>query len=358
MTIKKTSSAPALYVDDDCNFKVIRDVPIPEPAGDEVVVKVSYSGVNPADVKHAPHLGIKSTTLGYDFSGRVIAAPAGSSFGVGDLVAGHTPTGIGRSVRYGAHQEYLACPEEVVFQVPDNLPAERAACLATVVATAADGLCNIFGFPVPGDKPSTGFETGPLLIWGASTSVGLCMVQLAKASGASPIFVTASPKRHELLKKLGATRCFDYAAPDVASQIREAVAEAGAGPIRYAADCAGAQGKDGSAARMARCVDGEEVKFAVVTPGPDQRFKMMLASANAPIKLAFGGGPTVEIPARREAFGRMWKSVVWAAESYGSGFELPVVDVFRGTAEEALEEVKKVADQGKFGKLVLEQPLL
>lgn len=50
MTIKKTSSGPALYVDDDCNFKVIRDVPVPQPYGDEVIVKVSYSGVNPADV--------------------------------------------------------------------------------------------------------------------------------------------------------------------------------------------------------------------------------------------------------------------------------------------------------------------
>lgn len=358
MTIPKTSSAPALYVDDDCTFKVIRDVLIPGPAADEVVVKVLYSGVNPADVKHAPHLGIRSTTLGYDFCGRVTAAPAGSSLKVGDLVAGHTPTGVGRPRKYGAHQEFLACPEELVFRLPGNLPAERAACLATVVATAADGLCNIFGFPVPGDEQPGEFEAGPLLIWGASTSVGLCMVQLAKASGASPIFVTASPKRHEMLKKLGATRCFDYAAPDVASQIREAEAEAEAGPIRYAADCAGAPGEDGSAARMARCVDNEAVKFAVVTPGPDQRFKMMLASANAPIKLAFGGGPSVEIPARPEAFRRMWKSVVWAAESYGSGFELPVVDVFRGTAEDALEEVKRVAEQGKFGKLVLEQPLL
>ncbi|KAI8279609.1 Trans-enoyl reductase fsdC [Colletotrichum sp. SAR11_240] len=356
MSLPSKSTAPALFVDQDCNYKIIHDVPVPELVPGEVVVKVSFSGVNPADVKHAPHLGVRSTVMGYDFSGHVVGANPGSPFKAGDVVAGHVPTGVGKPWKYGAHQEYLACPEELLFKVPANLPLDHAAALTTVVATAADGLYSIFNYPLPGDQPAVGFTPGPLLIWGASTSVGLCMLQLARASGASPIFVTASPKRHALLQKLGATRCFDYAAADVVSAIEAAVAEAGAGPIAYAADCAGSVGEDSSAEQMLRCV-GADASVLSVVGGKNKRLKMPLASAHSPVKLAFGGGPTVEIPARPEAAEKMWKSVHWTVDNYGSRFELPVVDVFKGEAEKALEEVKKVAVLGKFGKLVLGHPL-
>ncbi|KAF4919173.1 hypotheticall protein, partial [Colletotrichum viniferum] len=221
---------------------------------------------------------------------------------------------------------------QLLFKVPTNLPSDHAAALTTVVATAADGLYSIFNHPLPGEQPAAGFTPGPLLIWGASTSVGLCMLQLARASGASPIFVTASPKRHALLQKLGATRCFDYAAADEVSAIEAAVAEAGAGPIAYAADCAGSMGEDSSedssAEQMLRCV-GADASVLSVVGGKNKRLKMPLASAHSPVKLAFGGGPTVEIPARPEAAAKMRKSVYWTVDNYGSKFELPVVDVFR-----------------------------
>lgn len=356
MTVPSNTSAPALFIDHDCTFKVIRNLPIPELVDGEVVVKVFYSGVNPADAKHGPYLGVRPSTLGYDFCGSVVQAGQSSKFKTGDVVAGQTPTGIGKPLKYGAHQEYLACPEATVFKVPANLPQTHAASLTTVLKTAADGLYNIFGFPLPGDKPHEGFKRGPLLIWGASTSVGLCMLQLARASGAFPIFVTASLKRHELLEKLGATRCFDYGAPDITSRIKASVEEAGAGPIAYVADCAGSMGEDSSASQAARCV-GESAMILSVIPHQDKGYKMPLASANAPVKLQLGSGPVVTYPARPEDFGRMWKALMWAVDNYGTEFSLPVVDVFKGSAEQALEEMRRVADQGSFGKLVLAQPM-
>ncbi|OHE90872.1 hypothetical protein CORC01_13817 [Colletotrichum orchidophilum] len=352
------SSAPALYVDKDSNFSVIRNVPIPEPVDGEVLVKVLYSGVNPADVKHASSVGVRSVTLGYDFCGRVVqAGNETSDFKPDELVAGYVPTGIGKPLRHGAHQEYLSCPEDMMFKVPKNLPQTHAASLTVVLTTAADGLYNIFGYPLPGEQAKEGFKAGPLLIWGASTSVGICMLQLARASGASPIFVTASPKRHGMLRKFGATRCFDYNSPDVIAQIKAAAEEAGAGPIRYAADCAGSKGEVTSASQTAACVDDDAIILSVVKASSG-RFKMPLASANAQISLQLGPGPVVTIPARPEDYGRMWKALMWSVENYGTRFSIPVVDVFTGDAEEALEEVKKVAEQGKFGKLVLEHPLL
>ncbi|KAK1573554.1 chaperonin 10-like protein [Colletotrichum navitas] len=350
------SSAPALYVDEDCNLKVIRNVSVPLLVDGEVVVKVLYSGVNPADVKHGPILGVRPTILGYDFCGRVAQSAPTSDFRVGDLVAGFTPTGVGKPSKYGAHQEYLSCPENIMYKVPENLPPTHAASLTTVTLTAADGLYNIFGFPLPGEKPADGFRPGPLLIWGASASVGISMLQLARASGASPIFVTASPKRHELLKRLGATQCFDYAAPDVVSRIRAAVVESKAGPIAYAADCAGSLGEVSSAAQTEACVDGDATILSVVVH-PGKKYKMPMPSATASFTFRLSNGLVLPFPARPEAWDRLSKALRWAIEKYGAEFELPEVDVFEGSAEEALDKVQKVAEQGKFGKLVLAQPL-
>ncbi|KZL80667.1 alcohol dehydrogenase [Colletotrichum incanum] len=356
MSATPKSSVPALYIDEDCKLQVIYDVPVPKLVDGEAVIKVLYSGVNPADVKHGQVLGVRPTTIGYDFCGRVVQAAATSHLKAGELVAGYTPTGIGRPLKYGVHQEYLSCPEDMMFKVPENLPQTHAASLTTVLTTAADGLYNIFGFPLPGEKPKYDSRPGPLLIWGASASVGVCMLQLARASGASPILVTASPKRHELLKKLGATQCFDYGSPDVVSRIKAAVEESKAGPIAYAADCAGSVGDVSSVAQMEACV-GDDALILSVVVHPGKRYKLPLASAVAPVKFQLRDGAILTFPARPEDWTRMWKALMWAVEKYGAEFELPVVDVFKGSAEEALEKIKNVAEQGKFGKLVLEQPL-
>ncbi|OLN97671.1 hypothetical protein CCHL11_09630 [Colletotrichum chlorophyti] len=362
MSLPTTSTEPALFVDENNNFKVLHYVPVPELVDGEVIVKVLYSGVNPADVKHAPLLGINSTILGYDFCGNVVKVNESSNHKVGDLVAGFTPFGVGQLWKHGAHQEYLSNPEELTFKVPDNMPPAEAASLTTILMTAADGVYNKIGYPLPSQKPSKGFRSGPLLVWGGATSVGIAIIQLARASGAHPILATASPQRHELLKKLGATHCFDYKSPDVPGQIKAVVAELEAGPIAYAADCAGYPGTEneaGSAAQMTECVkETDDAIFISVIPQPDERFKFIFACADRESKMNFPGKPTVTVPARPEDFKRMRAALLWSVENYGNGFVMPSVEVFKGRAEDALEQIHKIALLGRFGKLVLEHPLL
>ncbi|RHZ56273.1 zinc-binding alcohol dehydrogenase family protein [Aspergillus thermomutatus] len=355
-----TIANAALYVDENLRFGVRRREPIPSTVDGELLIETIYSGANPADIKHATLLGIDPAVLGYDFCGRVFSAPQGSKFKPGEIVAGYTPAGIGRPTRYGTHQRYLACPEEMCFRVPASLPPSHAACLPVVAMTAADALYNIFELPVPNDSSSNaGTSFGPILIWGASSSVGICAVQFAKASGIAPIIVTASPGRHSLLKELGATHTLDYKSPNVAGEIREILEKTQCNEIQYGFDAVGSPQGKGSAQLMAECVSKEATLVSVVVQ-EDPRFKMPLATPNLSVTVRPAGAPgSITIPARPADYERAWEAFQWAIKNYGICFRLPAVEVFQGTAEEALEEVKALADGGRgFGKLVLEHPLL
>jgi NADPH:quinone reductase-like Zn-dependent oxidoreductase len=210
----------AIYATEDAQF-IIRDDLHPEPiAADELLVETRYSGANPADVRHCTLLGIRATVLGYDFAGRVLKAPSASEFKEGDIVAGYTPSGIGRPAKYGAHQSLMMVPCDMAFKIPSNLPEAHAAALTVVFMTAVDVVHNLFKFPLPSVP---GHFTRPILIWGGSAAIDLCAVQLAQASGCKNILVKASPGRHDMLKSLGATHTFDYASETVVEDIKSAV---------------------------------------------------------------------------------------------------------------------------------------
>lgn len=346
----------ALYVNENTEFVVRRQQEIYAPIDGELLVETLYSGVNPADVKHATLLGIYPAVLGYDFCGRVVQTTPGSKFHIGDIVAGYTPTGIGRPAKYGSHQRYLICPEDMVFSVPENISQHHAACLSVVVMTACDALYNLFKFSLPGASRK---DSGPrpLLIWGASSSVGLSAVQFARASGIYPILVTASPKNHSLLLRLGATRCFDYKSPQVTSEIKTALEEGQWGTLAHGFDTVGTQQGASSAQGMAGCVsEGAELVSVVVQN--DARFKMPLATTNRDVTIQPKEFPhPITIPARNADYERAWKAFQWAVTNYGVSFQLPSVEIVQATPEKALEHVIALADHGRgLGKLVLQHP--
>lgn len=350
-----------LFVDNDCKTSVIRSFPFPTPGDDEYLIEVLYSGVNPADIKHAPGLGVRNVVMGYDFCGRVLQAPisppAGpgqARFAVGDLVAGMTPTGLGRPQKYGSHQDQLAATEDLIFGVPESLPPQEAAALTVVACTAGDALYGFFKAPPPGEDAQKGGSQGALLVWGGSTGVGLCLIQLARASGVSSIVATASPARHELLRDLGATHCFDYKDPDVTSKIRAAVQESGADKLSYAIDAAGSAQAVESIEQL---VEPDTVFMSTTVQPGKPHLKMPLACTRNDVRFRLPNGMEIAVPARSEDWKKTWAAVNWAVAHYGKGFRMPAVEVFDGSAEDALAELQKIAVQGKFGKVVIKHPL-
>lgn len=97
-----------------------------------------------------------------------------------------------------------------------------------------------------------------MIIWGGSSSVGSCAVQLAVASGAD-VVVTASPSNFDYCKKLGASQCFDYHDDDVEDQIVDKLKG------KTVVGAYDAIGGEGTAQACARIVDRTKGKAIIVT---------------------------------------------------------------------------------------------
>lgn len=126
------------------------------------------------------------------------------------------------------------------------------------ISTAAAGLYmkDYLALPFPMEKPEALDRT--VLIWGGSSSVGSCAIQLAVASGVD-VVVTASPRNFQYCKDLGAKECFDYHNSDVEDQIVKALEG------QTVVGAYHAVGADGAVQACARIVDRTKGKAIVVT---------------------------------------------------------------------------------------------
>lgn len=178
------------------------DVPAPQPAPGEVVVRVRYTSLNPVDWKLAAgHFrvlvrGGLPRTMGSDFAGDVEAlGPGVSGLQVGDRVWGFIDP-FRRP--QGTFAELCAAPASHVFKLPPEVTYRDAAALACVGVTAIT-LCEL-GRVAAGQR---------VLVNGAAGGVGHVAVQVAKARGAT-VTAVASGGRRGFVMSLGADDCIDY----------------------------------------------------------------------------------------------------------------------------------------------------
>lgn len=183
------------------------DVAKPEPADDEVLVRVHASSINRSDyyafggvaVLMRPMIGgflrPKDQRLGGDFSG--IAEAVGKN--VTDVQPGDEVYGA----RSGAFADYVSA-KMAVSQKPANLSFEEAAAVPVAALTALQAL-----------RDKGKLEEGQrVLVNGASGGVGTFAVQLAKALGAGHVTAVCSPRNVERARSLGADRVVDYTRED------------------------------------------------------------------------------------------------------------------------------------------------
>lgn len=208
-------------------FQVV-SAPYTRPKENQIVVKSAAVAINPIDYelqdvgkKVLPHVTFP-LALGFDVAGEVVEVGSKvSRFKVGDRVVGVAlgPSQTVDDETQSAFQLYVVLLEHLVAKIPDNISYERASVLPLGLNTAA---CALFDpdhlnldLPTPVKQKPKG-QT--LLVWGASSSVGLNAVQLAVSAGYE-VFATSSPRNFSLVKRVGASRVFDYRSPTVVTEI-------------------------------------------------------------------------------------------------------------------------------------------
>jgi NADPH:quinone reductase-like Zn-dependent oxidoreductase len=182
----------------------LKDVPVPSPKPDEVLIKVMSAGVNPVDWKvRTGELKLLvgrrfPKILGFECAGEVVETGSRiTKFKKGDSVVALT------RLRLGAFAEYVCVPEISVFQKPVNTSFEEAASISIAGLTAYIAL----------QKKGNVSAGNKVLINGASGGVGTFAVQIAKISGAE-VTAVCSSKNAELEKALGADHFIDYTKED------------------------------------------------------------------------------------------------------------------------------------------------
>jgi L-iditol 2-dehydrogenase len=223
---------------------VYEDVPRPEVAPDEALVRVEACGICGSDVH-----GLDGSTgrrqppliMGHEAAGVVAeAGPAVRGWVAGDRVTfdstiyrlddWYTRRGLynlsdGRMVlgvspgeyrRHGAFAEYVAVPQHILYRLPAGVSFEQAAMTEPVaVAAHAVGLTPI--------------AVGDTAVVVGAGMIGLCLVQVLRAAGCGNVFaVDLEPDKRELARKLGADVVLDPQRDDIAQVVAQATGGRGA----------------------------------------------------------------------------------------------------------------------------------
>ena len=211
-------------------------VPIPEPAADEVLIKVRKSAICGTDVhiwkwdewsaKTVP----VPMVVGHEFVGEIVdMGSAARKYQIGRRVAGegHIVCGACRNCRAGrghlcrntmgvgvnrpgSFAEYIVLPESNVIPIPDDIPDE----IAAIFDPFGNAVHTALSFDLIGED---------VLITGAGP-IGIMGALVAKHVGARKVVITdISPYRLELAQKLGV----EYVVDASKKKLRDVMSECG-----------------------------------------------------------------------------------------------------------------------------------
>ena len=175
----------------------VQEVPDPEPAGGEVLVDVTATAINRADLlQRQGNYWVPpeaSPYLGMECSGTIAALGEGvTGWHVGDevcaLLAG------------GGYAERVAVPAGQLLPVPHGVSTVDAAALPEVACTVWSMVFDI-GRLQPGET---------FLVHGGSSGVGTMAIQVAHQSGARVIATAGTERKLDFCRDLGADVAINY----------------------------------------------------------------------------------------------------------------------------------------------------
>jgi len=234
----------------------VEDVPVPVPGHGEVLVRVGACGICGTDLKivKGAYQGTWPPALpfiiGHEWSGEVAVPGPGterSGLRPGDRVVAENHTGCGscpmcRAGRYnlcervrepgfklyghtapGALAQYAVRPAVALHKVPAG------------VSDVAAALVNQGALTVHAAR-RTGLRAGDTVTVFGPGLLGLLMLQVARAAGASEVIMVGRGKRLTVARELGCTGIVDYEQADPVAGVRAATGGRG---TDHVFDCSG-----------------------------------------------------------------------------------------------------------------------
>jgi propanol-preferring alcohol dehydrogenase len=224
----------------------VEDIAVPQPFGDEVVVRVRASAICGSDL-HALYRpeGGSAVTPGHEVAGEVAATERATRVRVGDRVALHAAPGCGACrlcrmgapiyctsgdntlgfVRDGGDATYVLVPERACLPIPEEMSFEVAALIGDGVGTPFHALRKAGG--VRGGQTLGVFGLGP---------IGLGATMLGAYFGATVIGIDVNAERLALARSLGAASTVDARDGDPGDALRTLTGGHG---LDVAMECAG-----------------------------------------------------------------------------------------------------------------------
>ncbi|SDP15378.1 NADPH:quinone reductase [Arthrobacter sp. ok909] len=192
----------------------LRDVDVPVPGDDDVLIRVRAAGVDQGVWHLMTGLPYLTRVAGYGLTkpktrirGRAVAGRVET---VGRNVVGFRPGDEVYGTCEGSFAEYVCAKESRLALKPKNLSFEQAAAVPISAVTALQALRDT-GKVQPGQD---------VLVIGAAGGVGAYAVQLAKAFGAEVTGVCSTAKT-DLVRSIGADHVIDYTHDDFADGARQ-----------------------------------------------------------------------------------------------------------------------------------------
>jgi NADPH2:quinone reductase len=189
--------------------------PLPQPAADEVLIRVMAAGVNRPDIQqrkglYPPPKGA-SPIIGLEVAGEVVATgPAATRYKPGDRVCA--------LANGGGYAEFTAVPEAQCLPWPAGYDAVRAAAVPETYFTV---WANLFGH----GRLAAGEV---MLVHGGTSGIGSTALQLAREFGARPFATAGSPEKVAACLEFGAEEAFDYKTQDFADEMKRVTGGKGA----------------------------------------------------------------------------------------------------------------------------------
>lgn len=198
--------------------------PTPQPGPDDILIEVTASAVNRADLLQSrglyPPPPGASDVLGLECSGRVaqLGTAVATAFKAG-MLPGHLAPGhqVCALLAGGGYATHVLVPAGQVMPVPVGVPLDQAASLPEVACTVWSNLFMTADCASP--HPRGGARR--VLVHGGAGGIGTFAIQLLVAFGCRVAVTCGSADKAALCRELGAELVIDYTSEDFVQEIRD-----------------------------------------------------------------------------------------------------------------------------------------